>query len=532
MTLQAPHLHKLLLVGTARAPFGADALPPELAALVGSAADDATATPERSLWLATGAQNLWQRAGYLPPPAGAQPPTPSATEQLAACPPAAEAILRRLLQESLPAPLLQEWLTLLSTQPARLPARFLPNLLELATRQTRLRPLVRPLLGMRGQWLAGLESGWSWASETHDTARLHAMWHDGSLEQRLAALQAWRREDPAAARAALEASWASEPPEQRIAFIESLTNHLDAGDEAFLEAALDDRRKGVRVAAQRLLARLPGSALSQRMLARMAPLLRYDQHGNRLLVTLPAECDAAMARDGVGEGKYPGLGEKAGWLADMLGTIAPSHWSTQFGLAPSECLALAAATDHQQALLLGWTAGLHLHLASHANSATPALPAWLAARTRIWLAADGTIRYQHADAIAGAYTALPPPAMHALLLDLVNAGAATWAGSELPLAELLHRLADAASARWPAALSQAIATRLLGALPGLPSQQWTFRALLPVLATVLDPAAVLALPPQAPVPGDDAQGWQGPVDQFFHVVRFRHAMISSFQEPA
>jgi hypothetical protein len=528
MTQLPAHLHKLLLVGTSRAPFGAATLPPELAAVL----PDAGATPERSLWLAAGALDLFDRAGYLPPPASGQPAPPSAAEQLAPCPPLAEAILRRLLHESFPAPLLQEWLMLLNARHARLPARFLPNLLELATRQAGLRPLVAPSLGTRGRWLSQAEAGWSWAVETDADGQLQEAWQNGSPEQRSTALAAWRRQDPAAARAALQAGWTSEPPEQRIAFIGSLAIGLEAADEDFLEAALDDRRKGVRTEARRLLARLPGSRLSQRMLAHAAPLLQVEKRflrGSRLLVTPPAVCDAAMARDGVGETSHPGLGEKAGWLADILAAIAPSHWSEQFDLAPDDCIALSAGTDYQEALLRGWTTALHLHLA---HAATPGLLAWLAAWTRIWLKSDGTIRYQNAAAFVGAYTSLPPPAMHALLLGLVDASARSWSGGEVPLAELLQRLAESSAAPWPAALSQAIAMRLLPSLASLSSQQWAYRAALSALALVLDPAAVLAVQPQGPALGEDAQGWQGPIDQFFHVVRLRHEMISSFQEPA
>ena len=522
----APLLSQLL-VGTARAPFSADALPPELAALV----DAPDLAPECRLWRAAGASSLWDRAGHLPQPAAGQPAQASADEQLAACPPQAEALLRRLLQENFPASLLPEWLMLLNGRRARLPERFLPNLLALATRQAPLRPAVRPVLGMRGHWLAQFEPGWSWAGATQDAADLHTLWQEGAPEQRTCALAAWRRQDPAAARAALQGTWASEAPEQRIALIDTLAINLDAGDEDFLEAALDDRRKGVRVAAQRLLARLPGSRLSHRMLARVTPLLQLEKRGlrgSRLLVTPPAACDAAMLRDGVGEGKYPGLGEKAGWLADMLAALDPAHWSTQWDVSPDECIALSADTEDRDALLFGWTAALHLHLA---QAASPARLAWLTAWTRIWLSADAT-RYRDAAAITGAYRVLPAPAMQALLLDLVHASATTWTGREVPLVDLLQRLAEASEAPWPAALSQVVARRMFGALAGLSSQQWTYRAALPLLASVLNPAAVLAAQPQGPVPGNEREGWQGPIDQFFHVVRFRHAMISSFQEPA
>lgn len=529
-------LQKFLLVGTSRAPLSTplstELLAPELADIAQPALDAADATPERRLWLAAGATDLWMRAGHVPPPAPAAACPPSAPEQLAACPLRAESVLKLLLQGGQPAAVLQEWLALLARKPARLPERFLPNMLELATRQPALRPRVLPLLGMRGQWLAALEPDWSWAVGSQDADQLQETWHNGALEQRTAALARWRQTDPVAAREALQAAWPAEPPESRVALLACLATGLEARDEAFIEAALDDRRKNVRQLAQRLLARLPGSDYTRRMLARAAPLLQLEKRllrGTRLNVAPPAERDAAMIRDGIGDGKYPGLGEKAGWLVDLLSAIDPSHWSTRFGLAPDECIALSAATDYQEALLLGWTAGLRLHLE---QAATPGLLAWLEAWVRIWLKADGTVRYQQASGFIGACTALPAPALHALLLKLVEASHTPWQGADVPLVELLYQLAGETAAPWPADLSLAIARRLLGALPALPAQQWSFRTALPALAAVLDPGTVLAAEREWPGLGADPHGWQGAVDQFFHLVRFRHEMIHSFQEHA
>ncbi|HEX9174178.1 MAG TPA: DUF5691 domain-containing protein, partial [Telluria sp.] len=370
MTHSHSPLHKLLLVGTARARFGADALAPELGAVVQPVLDVPGTSPERALWLAAAAQRVWARAGFTPAPATAAigaDAAASSPERMPACPRGAESILKQLLQGSEPPALLLEWLDLLGSRQARLPERFLPNMLERATREAALRPGVRATLGMRGEWLSRHESAWSWASASADAGGMLDAWHNGTPEARVAALEQWRHIDPAAAREALQSCWAVEAPDQRVAFLPCLGVRLNAGDESFLEAALDDRRKGVRVAAQHLLARLPGSALSQRMLARLAPLLQIEKRflrGNLLTVTPPAACDAAMARDGVGEGKHPGLGEKAGWLADMLATVAPSHWSATFGLTPDDCIAQSASSDYQQALLLGWTAAIGLHLAS------------------------------------------------------------------------------------------------------------------------------------------------------------------------
>lgn len=525
-------LHKLLLVGTARAQFSADGLEPELAAVAAPLLGAAQGSPERQLWLATGAQRLWRRAGYLAPASSATAATDAPAESMPACPRAAEAILGRLLGGSEPAALLLEWLHLLNARGARLPERFLPNMLERATQDRSLRPVIGVALGMRGRWLARHEAAWSWAHHTLASDRLPDTWENGTLDERVAALQAWRRIDPAAARTALQSGWASESPEQRIAFLPCLGIGLSLDDEPFLEAALDDRRKGVRVSARELLARLPDSQLSRRMHARLVPLLRVEHAGaggTRLIVTPPETCDAAMARDGVGESKHPGLGERAGWLVDMLSLVDPTHWSLAFGLGPDECIALATGLDYQEALVQGWAAGMQLHLP---YTPSPALLAWLTAWTRVWMASAGTARYQNMGHLVGAYIALPAAHLHAALQTLVDASGQPWQASDGGVTELLEQLARKSAATWPAPLSRAIAGRLLGAFSAMSGHHWSYRTLLSALAPVLDPAAVLAAERAWPGLGPDPHGWQGPLNEFFHVVRFRHEMILSFQESA
>ena len=546
MTQHPAPLHKLLLVGTARARAAIDGLAPELAAIVQPAIDMA-ATPERQLWLAAGAERLWSRAGYAPPAASAGA-APSAPEQMPPCPRAAAAMLARLLGvDDMPLaasilkdllgpndapPLLLQWLQLLNAIGARLPERFLPNLLDLATRYPALRPGVRAALGTRGAWLLQAEPAWSWAQALPAPERLADIWHNGERNERMAALQAWRASDPAAARAALQSGWAAEPPENRTAFLPCLGVNLAADDEPFLEAALDDRRKGVRVVARQLLARLPGSALSQRMRARAHALLQLDRDGAAgpmLTVTLPAACDSAMERDGIGESKHAGLGEKTGWLADMLAAIDPAYWSTRFALTPDQWFALAAGSGYAEALLLGWTSALALHLP---QAATPGTLAWLAAWTRRWLNTEGRRFHSGAPPSYPLYLALPPATMHAALFDLVQASGSTWTEKDIPLLELLQHLVTEPGPAWPAALSGAIVQRLLGGLAALEPQHWALQWGIKALAVSLDPAAVLEEAGKWPDPRAASPFWQSLFEPFFHVVRFRHEMISSFQEPA
>ena len=77
----------------------------------------------------------------------------------------------------------------------------------------------------------------------------------------------------------------------------------------------------------------------------------------RIDVALPESCDAAMVRDGVEPKAHPAVGEKAGWLLQMLSVVAPATWPALWNAAPADLVRAAGASEWQQVLLLGWAAG-------------------------------------------------------------------------------------------------------------------------------------------------------------------------------
>src|SRR5262249_40509978 len=131
------------------------------------------------------------------------------------------------------------------------------------------------------------------------------VWRTGRRAQRLAELQILRRDDPAAARALLASTWTSESGDDRADFLRTSALGLGPDDEAFLDAALDDRTPTVRQVAADLLARLPASAYRTRAIARADPLLHLRGRGLRryVAVTLPEPLDPraqrAAERDGI-----------------------------------------------------------------------------------------------------------------------------------------------------------------------------------------------------------------------------------------
>lgn len=526
MNAPASHLLALLQIGTSRATGARTAsLAPELAAALPPAGPDDI--PEQQLWLALGASALWQRAGQQPGVATAMP-SAAVPEQLRPCPDAAATLLARLLQGKQDIRLVGEWLRSLQRTGGHLPARLLPNLLALATRHAALRDDVAAVLGERGHWLAGLESGWQWAHASAGDNDPLALWETGTPEQRRGALAAWRRRDPAAARDALAQGWASEASEQRAALLGCLLDGLGPDDEAFLDAALDDRRKEVRSMAQALLARLPGSGLAQRMRARVEPLLAVKRSflgRTSIEVTLPDTLDKAWKRDGVGASTQHGLGEKAGWLADLLSATDPRLWCARFGMTPHECLQAAERSEFDHALIRGWAAA-----PLHAGVPVRELAGWNEALLLFWLTTTDPLRHQYANDFFELFAHMPADALHAFLGRLLSARRAS-AEQEQRLIALLEHAARRAPVTWLPDLSRAAVERVLGERASQPTHAWLTRNSLAALAFVVDAGAVLPLEA-----GWRARTADGAVDDagaaFFDTVRLRHALSLSFQEIA
>jgi hypothetical protein len=220
----------------------------------------------------------------------------------------------------------------------RVPAPMLPALLDLAVRDAGLRAAVAGVLGQRGRWLAGYRPDWQRVAEA-GVPRVPddpAVWETGRRDERLGYLTQLRARDPAAARDLLAAGWDRETGDDRALLLGVLAGGLSAADEAFLTAALADRKGAVRDEAARLLARRPGSAFSRQAADRAAGLLRVEQHAlrRRLIAGRPAE----------------------GTLAAVVAAAPLEVWEERFGLAPGQIVALPVEGAPAAEVQAGWRA--------------------------------------------------------------------------------------------------------------------------------------------------------------------------------
>jgi len=274
--------------------------------------------------------------------------------------------LKSILQDN--ESLLAEWLAAVARAKKRVSEECLPELLEYCLKQTRLQELVSQVADSRGRWLARYNPDWNYllarTGPALDLDNARQLWETGNVGDRCRLLASLRVTDAALARELVMSTWAEDPADQRVEFLDAFSTGLSIEDEDFLEKkALDDKRKEVRQRAVALLARIPGSGLSERMKERLfSCLVIKGMFGKNLEVSLPEACDKSMARDGINPKQFDSrMGEKAGWLCQMVGLVNPSVWRERFSCSPSELIQMAAKTEWSLPLLIGWVEAARLH---------------------------------------------------------------------------------------------------------------------------------------------------------------------------
>src|SRR5688572_12779313 len=400
---------------------------------------------------------------------------------------------------------LAEWLERLVSRGYVVAREDLPALLDAWRVQALPRELIVAAAGERGRWLAALNPAWRYAVSSPDD---DATWETGTTEARVALLRRLRATSPATALERLRSTWTTEAAQQRALFVQALTTGLSMADEPFLEEALDDRRKEVRAVAADLLARLPGSRLAARMLARVQPLVRIPPDGGgvmarmlgrtRVDVELPAACDAAMVRDGI-EPKPPrGMGERAWWLAQLVAAVAPSVWSREARLEPEHIIAAAERTEWRELLIRAWATG----------AARTADADWAEALLDRWAAGESGLEPGPLAA------ALPRERLEAVIMRLVDA-----AEGEVSAAEPGLALAAEARQAWSPELTRHVLHRLVH-LPA--TIDYALRALLSAIALRMHPATAVA---ELDVAGRGEHVRGAWVDLLLH----RHTMLEALE---
>ena len=197
---------------TASAVVGLDRKPPTIPAddPVMNALDgiDQRDPPARLLAIAA-ASTLYGRVGRKPSSDASPLPEACPPDDLPLASDKASARLRRILTGE-HVSVLPEWLGLLAKSGGRLPDDTLATALEMARKQTDLRPAIQKVLGTRGRWLAARNPAWEDLGVETKPTDADLVWQTGTRAERRAALSALRRSNAGRARELLQPTWAKE----------------------------------------------------------------------------------------------------------------------------------------------------------------------------------------------------------------------------------------------------------------------------------------------------------------------------------
>ncbi|MEV7179077.1 DUF5691 domain-containing protein [Kitasatospora sp. NPDC093679] len=419
--------------------------------------------------------------------------------------------------------LLPQWLAAARAHGYRLPPAHVPALLDTARARSELRPDVVALAGPLGRWLAGQNPDWRFVGRTrgatdaagaagaadarHDPAAGEQIWQEGLFAERVTHLTRLRRRDPAAGLALLRSTWGTERAEDRLLFLDALQEGLSTADEEFLEAALGDRSKNVRTTAAELLSTLPGSALA----ARMAERARACVHplDGLLAVAPPAECDAAMQRDGIPLKSPTGRGQRSWWLGEIVAAAPLALWTDATGLTPQQVLRLPAR-EGGEADGTDWSADLR--------------EAWARAAVRQHDEAWARALLGPAPRPGGAERTAGAPAK--LLAVLPPVERAAWTAAFIRAHGLgdAFQLLGACATPWTPPLSTAVVAALERAA-GSGAYPWSHSGVLGMTERALAPEAAPAVEALAADAAPDT-AWADTFTRLAETLRLRAAMFA------
>jgi hypothetical protein len=349
------------------------------------------ATPAWRTLLAAGAVDLHRRAGFVPRAVTAielPDPVPAGRKPWSASIRDVAGRILKIAERQDRHSLLRDLFTASENAMGAPSPEFQVELLKHARTVPELQPLVREHATPLMRRLAELEPSWRWISAgggaaaalegAKKAAALATELDEGKDADRLAALEAWLGLDREAARSRVTSGWKQESPDFRKRVLARFEATLTPADEPLLNLAATDRSEPVRIAATKLLAQVPGSELSKRMVERAVAIVRFESTGAKatkpgaiaafirqtmgipsvtakLEVDPPTETPADWKKDSLGVGLPKERGERSGTLAQLLGLAPPDTWTARFSAPPEALVAAIAEDSWQDAVLEGFT---------------------------------------------------------------------------------------------------------------------------------------------------------------------------------
>jgi len=477
---------------------------------------------EGALLGAVALASLHRQAGRGAATDSLPPPEPCEADQLPRCS-AASAHYLSLMFGGKFKDVLPEWLKALRDSGGRVSEEHLPALLDRASKERALRPLVVEVLGKRGGWLAAQNPAWSWAAADLGPES----WETAGHEERLALLRSLRAKDPQGARELLLSTWKSEYAKDREAFLQTFHVGLSDDDEPFLNGLVElfgDRNAGVRLTAGGVLLRLPSSRLSRHVSECIGSLLSYKEStpGRPLIeVNLPDDLEEWISKNrvhtltwstGVGRAN---LGKKGGWLLQAVGWVPPAVWCRLWGKRPQEVLEAALNGEWGEALVGGFIEAAGRHGDAEWVEA-------ILAKERARAALGGAL----SNLASWLVSNIPAARLQAIILKEFGGGMKE-PQPDTPLIYLLQEL----RVEWGEALSRAVVAAVKGNLKGDAMNEvvpWHIKDALSQFA--LHVSHELADELSAGWAEDMHESWRKPVEEFLSILSFRRDALRAIVE--
>lgn len=225
------------LIGTDRRPVpqvtGADAQ-----------AGDASQDPALTLLSQAALAGLAWRVGRPPERFEGTLPTPAPVDSRPPLPEPAARRLRTIL-DSYPK-YLPEWLSAVRAAGYRLPAVFLPQLLDLGRTNMLIRVDLAAVLGEPGRWLVTSGGNWKYLLREARTRLRPEDWQSPDADERIAYVAGLYLSDAPAARQLIRETWAGERVPVKLGLLALLSRYPDPEDLSFVQALIRDPSKQVR----------------------------------------------------------------------------------------------------------------------------------------------------------------------------------------------------------------------------------------------------------------------------------------------
>ncbi|MFY9226228.1 MAG: DUF5691 domain-containing protein [Blastocatellia bacterium] len=304
--------------------------------------------------------SVYQKTGQLPSKTTLNKLEPADLDDLPVCKAAYAVLLQTLGGKH--RNVFPEAINLLAKLGKRVPPDMLFPLLEYGKVLEDSHPTIRQIIGKRGQWLASLNPNWKYAQTPISTeTSIEERWKTGDRYIRIELLSNLRKTNPDQARDLLLTSWKQESADSRLRFISVLETNLSDDDEAFLEAALDDRSKDVRIRATQLLACLPNSQFQARMQQYARSFIQLKVQKKKIILEIEVPpITKELVRD------YPFIEDnnsKGTVLNSIFTKVVPDFWCKEGDISWLELMNLIEKSDwHHQ-----MESGLLQSLSNHPN---------------------------------------------------------------------------------------------------------------------------------------------------------------------